>query len=89
MSSADQVMLELSLLQGDCGQYDPELWFADKRHRSDQRFAKGVCSGCPELRACQGKILDYELETNQTLFGIYGGLTEEERRRIRHKEKRA
>jgi hypothetical protein len=83
--------MELALLDGDCGQFDPELWFADERNKQDQRYAKGVCSGCTKLAECQGKILDYEFETNETLYGIYGGLTERERRayRLRQKKKGA
>lgn len=87
MSTRD-VMLELSLLDGDCKQYDPELWFADRRNQSDQRQAKGVCQHCPELAACQRITLDYELETNQTMYGIYGGLDEDQRLKIRLRERK-
>lgn len=86
--SYDQVMLEFAALGGDCGQNDPELWFADERNKADQRYAKGVCSQCPALARCQGIALEYELETNQTMFGIFGGLTEKERRTYRQRQKK-
>jgi WhiB family transcriptional regulator, redox-sensing transcriptional regulator len=39
--------------------------------------AKAVCAGCP---VC-GQCLDYALDTNQD--GIWGGMTEDERRSLR------
>ena len=42
--------------------------------------AKEICAVCPVSDAC----LQYALETNQRP-GIWGGLTEEERRRVRRK----
>jgi WhiB family redox-sensing transcriptional regulator len=42
--------------------------------------AKGVCAECTASAAC----LDFALETNQD-SGIWGGLTEEERRVIRRR----
>lgn len=86
--SYDQVMLELAALNGDCGQNDPELWFADERNKADQRYAKGICSQCPELNTCQAITLEFELETNQTMYGIFGGLTEKERRAYRQRQKK-
>jgi len=89
--SYDRLLLELADLGGACSQNDPELWFADERNKADQRYAKGICSQCPVLHECQSKILDHELETNQTLYGIYGGLTDRERKtyRLRQKKKGA
>ncbi|MCZ7524997.1 MAG: WhiB family transcriptional regulator [Acidimicrobiia bacterium] len=40
--------------------------------------AKGICTGCPVRPEC----LEFALATNQE-SGIWGGLTEEERRRER------
>lgn len=86
--SYDRLLLELASLDGSCQQNDPELWFADERNKADQRYAKGVCSQCPELHACQSAVLDHELEANETLYGIYGGLTEKERRNYRQRQNR-
>lgn len=86
--SYDRLLLQLADLNGDCQQNDPELWFADERHKADQRYAKGVCSLCPQLNQCQSAVLDFELATNENLYGIYGGLTEKERRQIIKKERR-
>ena len=40
--------------------------------------AKAICRGCPVQRQC----LDFALATHQD-YGIWGGLTEDERRMIR------
>ncbi len=45
-----------------------------------QDHAKRVCDQCTVQQAC----LDYALDTNQD-SGIWGGLTEEERRVIRRR----
>lgn len=88
MSAYDRLLLERANLGGDCMQYDPELWFADERNKADQRYAKGICSQCPALLQCQTLTLDYELETKQVEYGIYGGLTEKERLKIIRRERR-
>lgn len=41
-------------------------------------YAKSVCAGCDVADEC----LDYSIETNQ-IAGIWGGLTEDERRPVR------
>jgi WhiB family redox-sensing transcriptional regulator len=43
-------------------------------------MAKRICIGCPVRQEC----LDYALVSNQR-FGIWGGLTEEERRPVRRR----
>ena len=50
----------------------------DKLHR--ERRAKDICTSCAVRREC----LDYALATNQD-SGIWGGLTEDERRQIRRR----
>jgi hypothetical protein len=88
VSSYDRLLIERANLGGDCSQFDPELWFADERNKRDQRMAKGICSQCPKLLECQTLTLDYELETRQVEYGIYGGLTERERRKNINRERR-
>lgn len=57
-----------------CASWDPELWFP---HPGDSAsMAKKVCSGCPVKEEC----LNYAVE-HRGLGGIWGGLTEEDRRR--------
>jgi len=59
-----------------CAQTDPEAFFPEKG--GSTREAKRVCSSC-EVRA---ECLEYALE-NDERFGIWGGLSERERRRMR------
>jgi len=42
-----------------------------------QQLAKQVCMGCPVIAECLADALD-----NQTEFGIWGGMTERERRAL-------
>jgi WhiB family transcriptional regulator, redox-sensing transcriptional regulator len=59
-----------------CAQTDPEAFFPEKG--GSTREAKRICSGC-EVRA---ECLEYAL-VNDERFGIWGGLSERERRRLR------
>lgn len=59
-----------------CAQTDPELFFVEKGGTA--RPAKRVCRECPVRAEC----LEYALENGEG-FGIWGGLTERERRRIK------
>ena len=59
-----------------CAQTDPEAFFPEKG--GSTREAKKVCRGC-EVRA---ECLEYALE-NDERFGIWGGLSERERRRLK------
>ncbi len=59
-----------------CAQTDPEAFFPEKG--GSTRDAKRVCNECPVREAC----LDYAME-NDERFGIWGGLSERERRRLR------
>jgi WhiB family redox-sensing transcriptional regulator len=59
-----------------CAQTDPEAFFPEKG--GSTREAKRICSGC-EVRA---ECLDYALSHDER-FGIWGGLSERERRRLR------
>ena len=59
-----------------CAQTDPEAFFPEKG--GSTREAKRICSGC-EVRA---ECLEYALGHDER-FGIWGGLSERERRRLR------
>lgn len=66
-----------------CRDTDPELFFpvGTTGHALEQiDRAKDVCGEC----YASGNCLDFALETNQD-SGIWGGLTEEERRVIRRR----
>jgi WhiB family redox-sensing transcriptional regulator len=64
--------------QGDalCAQTDPEAFFPEKG--GSTREAKRICDGCEVRSEC----LDYAL-ANDERFGIWGGLSERERRKLR------
>jgi WhiB family transcriptional regulator, redox-sensing transcriptional regulator len=64
-----------------CRDTDPELFFpvgTTGHALTSIEHAKQVCQECKVTRDC----LDFALETNQD-SGIWGGLSEEERRAIR------
>jgi WhiB family redox-sensing transcriptional regulator len=63
-------------LDGLCAETDPEAFFPEKG--GSTRDAKRVCAGCPVRSEC----LEYALG-NDERFGIWGGLSERERRRVR------
>lgn len=90
----DDARAELSLLDFDgqdsddaemswqeralCAQTDPEAFFPEKG--GSTREAKKVCVSC-EVRA---ECLEYALE-NDERFGIWGGLSERERRKLKRR----
>jgi len=59
-----------------CAQTDPEAFFPEKG--GSTRDAKRICEGCDVRAQC----LDYALR-NDERFGIWGGLSERERRKLR------
>ena len=59
-----------------CAQTDPEAFFPEKG--GSTREAKRVCLSC-EVR---GECLEYALAHDER-FGIWGGLSERERRRLK------
>ena len=59
-----------------CAQTDPEAFFPEKG--GSTRDAKKVCGACNVKAQC----LEYAL-ANDERFGIWGGLSERERRRLR------
>jgi WhiB family redox-sensing transcriptional regulator len=61
-----------------CAQTDPEAFFPEKG--GSTREAKAVCASC-EVRA---QCLEYALE-NDERFGIWGGMSERERRRYKRR----
>ncbi len=58
--------------RGACGSSDPDALFVQG---AAQQQAKTVCLGCPVIAECLADALD-----NRTEFGVWGGMTERERR---------
>lgn len=59
-----------------CAQTDPEAFFPEKG--GSTREAKKICTSCEVKTQC----LEYALQ-NDERFGIWGGLSERERRKLR------
>ena len=59
-----------------CAQTDPEAFFPEKG--GSTRDAKKICGSCEVRSEC----LEYALQ-NDERFGIWGGLSERERRKLR------
>jgi WhiB family redox-sensing transcriptional regulator len=62
--------------QALCAQTDPEAFFPEKG--GSTREAKRICVGCD----VKGECLEYALGQDER-FGIWGGLSERERRRLK------
>jgi WhiB family redox-sensing transcriptional regulator len=65
-----------------CAETDPEAFFPEKG--GSTREAKRVCAGCPVRAEC----LEFALAGDER-FGIWGGLSERERRRVRVQRREA
>ncbi len=69
--------------QPACQAYDPELWFpigTGPTAHLQTVAAKAICGVCPLIEACR----DWATETNAE-FGIWGGLSEDDRRMERRR----
>ena len=69
--------------QGACRDLDPEMFFhpdgeRGPRRRNRENAAKAVCASCPVIAACRAHALAV-----QEPYGIWGGLSESDRRIIR------
>ena len=62
--------------QALCAEADPEVFFPEKG--GSTREAKRICKAC----AVRDECLEYALEHDER-FGIWGGLSERERRRVK------
>ena len=68
--------------QANCLGVDPDLFFPERG--ASTREAKEVCRGCVVREDC----LEFALQNGEK-FGIWGGLSERERRRIRRQRAQA
>jgi len=59
---------------GACRDYPPNVFFPMKGFEVEN--AKGICKGCVVIEECR----EYALE-NQIVHGVWGGMSERERRR--------
>lgn len=66
--------------QAACAGHDPDIWFRGRGGSIEE--AREICWGCPVRTDC----LQYALD-NREIFGVWGGLSEKQRRRIRSKRR--
>lgn len=57
-----------------CRDAEPELFFPDTRTETEAARTRAWCSACPVRTAC----LEYAMDHGE--YGIWGGLSEQERR---------
>ena len=65
------------ITQAACRQGDPDALFV---RGAEQRKAAAICRRCPVLMECRADALDNKVE-----FGVWGGLTERQRRAVLRK----
>lgn len=70
--------------EGACRQADPTLFYHPEGERGPRRrnriaSAKAICAQCPVLQECRAAAL-----AARETYGIWGGLSEEERFNIFH-----
>ncbi|GAA2039306.1 hypothetical protein GCM10009740_35030 [Terrabacter terrae] len=63
--------------EANCAGQDPEALFVRGKAQHD---AKAICKTCPVLAQCLAEALD-----SKTEFGVWGGMTERERRALLRK----
>lgn len=59
-----------------CAQTDPELFYPEKGQSPEA--AKAICAACPVRASCLSEALLHDVR-----FGIWGGLSERQRRAMR------
>lgn len=58
-----------------CAEVDPALWYPEQGHEDDAQTAREICGACAVSTDCRQWAVD-----NGELGGIWGGLTQRERR---------
>lgn len=66
-----------------CRDADPETFFPERGDFAAARDAKAICAGCDVAPDC----LEFAL-ANDLWYGVWGGVSDRERRRIRRRERR-
>jgi WhiB family redox-sensing transcriptional regulator len=69
--------------QGRCRGTDPDIFYPAVEDEAAAREAKAICSTCPVRTPC----LEHALAVREK-FGVWGGLTERERRRALRQRRR-
>ena len=77
MGTMDQAEVADWRRRGACATHDPDQLFVAG---AAQRQVKIMCTGCPVRLRCLAEALDLRIE-----FGVWGGMTERERRALLHR----
>lgn len=67
-------------MRSACRGLYPTIFFPTTKDSDEEVIAKAACSGCPVIDECLRHALDNGIDD-----GIWGGLNEEERRRVKRK----
>lgn len=63
------------MMRARCRDFDPEVFFV--RGAKQSRRAQRICERCCVRQQCLSYAIDHQIE-----FGVWGGLTERQRRRL-------
>jgi WhiB family redox-sensing transcriptional regulator len=70
--------------EANCAGMDTDLFFPERGGRYASKYARNVCGNCPVIDKCLSYAVD--VGGNQEYeYGIYGGLTADERKTYRRK----
>lgn len=75
LNASLRIYSEPWMAEAICAQTDPEAFYPEKGESTAE--AKRVCMGCPVRQVC----LEYALERKE-LFGVWGGLSVRDRRKL-------
>lgn len=79
MSLRDQLLCDREWVQdAACRDADPDVFMPSKGAHTEATAAKAICGRCPVIEECATWALD-----NGERFGIWGGLSERDRLRMR------
>ena len=68
---------------GHCRGSDPDVFYPPSEDDAEAEAAKSICCACPVRQRC----LEFALATREK-HGVWGGLTERERRRVLRQRRR-
>ncbi len=74
-------------LRAACRGQDPNIFFPD--HRESHAKAKAFCNKCSVREECLEEAIEYESLHCFTVYGIWGGKTTFERKKIIREKRRA
>lgn len=80
----EEVKLPAWRAKGSCRGCDATIFYPPPDDDSLAAAAKEICSGCPVRKPC----LEFALSTREK-HGVWGGLTERERRRVLRQRRRS